>query len=46
MQQWAVGREYNRRLKMELDRRGIEIPFPQRTVHIARDSEEGVPKAA
>lgn len=35
VQQWAVGREYRRRLKKELDKRGIEIPFPQRTLHFA-----------
>ncbi len=32
--QWAVGREYRRRVKNRLDREGIEIPFPQRTVYI------------
>ncbi|MFW6221220.1 MAG: mechanosensitive ion channel family protein [Fibrobacterota bacterium] len=31
--QWAVGREYRRRLKKEFDNRGIEIPFPHRTVY-------------
>ena len=32
--QWAVGREFNKRLKETFDARNIEIPFPQRTVHI------------
>lgn len=30
--QWAVGREYRKRLKKEFDERGIEIPFPHRTL--------------
>jgi small-conductance mechanosensitive channel len=33
-QQWAVAREFRRRIKNRLDREGIEIPFPQRTVHL------------
>ncbi len=32
--QWAVGREFRRRIKNRLDHEGIEIPFPQRTMHI------------
>lgn len=35
LQQWAVGREYNRRLKKRFDELGIEIPFPQQTLHMA-----------
>jgi small-conductance mechanosensitive channel len=31
--QWAVGREYRRRLKKAFDEQGIEIPFPHRTVY-------------
>ncbi len=30
--QWAVGRELNRRLKLAFDAAGIDIPFPQRVV--------------
>lgn len=33
IQQWAVGREYRRRLKKAFDAEGIEIPFPHRTVY-------------
>jgi len=33
LQQWAVRREYLRRLKRAFDERGIEIPFPQLTIH-------------
>lgn len=32
--QWDVGREFRRRIKNRLDKEGIEIPFPQRTVHV------------
>ncbi|HSA61515.1 MAG TPA: mechanosensitive ion channel family protein [Nitrospiraceae bacterium] len=33
MQQWRVGREMNRRIKKTFDARGIEIPFPHRTIY-------------
>ena len=36
LEQWTVKRDYLRRLKRAFDERGIEIPFPQRTLHIAR----------
>lgn len=32
IQQWSVGREYNRRIKLAFDRAGIEIPFPHMQV--------------
>lgn len=38
IKQWEVGREFNRRLKLALDKVGIEIPFPHRTVYL-RTSE-------
>lgn len=31
--QWRIGREFNRRMKQVFDERGIEIPFPQQTIH-------------
>lgn len=34
IRQWAVGREFNRRMKIAFDEAGIEIPFPQRTVNV------------
>ncbi|MFP4449152.1 MAG: mechanosensitive ion channel family protein [Bacteroidales bacterium] len=33
IQQWAVGREYRKRLKKAFDEKGIEIPFPHTTVY-------------
>lgn len=33
IQQWRVGREMNRRIKKAFDKRGIEIPFPHRTLY-------------
>jgi small conductance mechanosensitive channel len=35
--QWAVGRAYNRLVKIYFDQSGIEIPFPQSTIHFAAD---------
>lgn len=32
MQQWAVGREYRRRLKKVFDEKNVEFPFPYRTL--------------
>ncbi|WP_291429895.1 mechanosensitive ion channel family protein [Deinococcus sp.] len=31
--QWALGREFNRRIKIAMDEAGIDIPFPQRSVN-------------
>lgn len=31
--QWRLGREFRRRLKKVFDERGIEIPFPHRTIY-------------
>jgi small conductance mechanosensitive channel len=36
IQQWSVGRELNRRIKKRFDELGIEIPFPQRTLHLGQ----------
>jgi moderate conductance mechanosensitive channel len=33
VQQWAVGREMNRRIKKKFDEVGIEIPFPHRSIY-------------
>jgi moderate conductance mechanosensitive channel len=33
LEQWAVRRDFLKRLKAAFDRAGIEIPFPQLTLH-------------
>jgi small conductance mechanosensitive channel len=38
-EQWNVGREFNRRLKMAFDKEGIEIPFPHRTLTFSDASQ-------
>lgn len=40
IKQWAVGREYNRRLKMRFDAEKIEFPFPHRTVVIRGEDRD------
>lgn len=40
IKQWAVGRAFNQEIKRTFDELGIEIPFPQRTVHIVEDKEK------
>ena len=32
-EQWLIGREFRKRLKIAFDRDGIEIPFPHRTIY-------------
>ncbi len=43
IRQWAVRREFNRRLKKVFDARGIEIPFPQSTVWFGEDKNGNAP---
>ena len=40
--QWTVAREFRRRMKKRFDELGIEIPFPQRVLHLA----DALPTAA
>jgi small conductance mechanosensitive channel len=43
IRQWAVGREFNRRMKKAFDRCGIEIPFPHRTIYMGEPKEGPAP---
>jgi moderate conductance mechanosensitive channel len=37
-QQWLIGREMNRRIKLRFEEARIEMPFPTSTVHIVSDA--------
>jgi len=39
IQQWAVGREFLRRVKLAFDARSIEIPFPHQTIYFGEASK-------
>jgi small conductance mechanosensitive channel len=39
--QWAVGRAFNRRMKMRFDELGIEIPFPHMTLYMGQGKDGG-----
>ena len=39
IRQWAVGREFNRRLKRKFDDLDIEIPFPHLTLYLGQDKD-------
>ncbi len=43
IQQWRVGREFNRRLKKKFDEVGIEIPFPHLTLYPGKDKKNDSP---
>lgn len=43
--QWAVGRAYNRLVKLHLDEAGIEIPFPHTTLFFGEDKQGRAPAA-
>lgn len=39
IRQWAVGREFNKRLKKRFDEKDIEIPFPHVTLYMGQDKD-------
>lgn len=41
LQQWAVAREFRRRIKNTFDEKGIEIPFPHRTIYMGEGENTG-----
>jgi len=41
IKQWDVAREYRKRVKKAFDERGIEIPFPHRTVYMGEAACSG-----
>ena len=43
LQQWAVGRAFNRLVKKRFDEKGIEIPFPHVTLYMGEDKEGAAP---
>ncbi len=43
MMQWAVKREFYRRMKKRFDEEGIEIPFPHTTLYFGVDKEGEAP---
>jgi len=43
--QWAVGRQFNRRMKKAFDERGIEIPFPHTTLYFGEPKSGSAPPA-
>ncbi len=45
IQQWRMGREFNRRLKNKFDELGIEIPFPHITLYPGKDKKNDSPRS-
>ncbi|MFH1490423.1 MAG: mechanosensitive ion channel family protein, partial [Pseudomonadota bacterium] len=43
LKQWGLKREFNRRVKKVFDERGIEIPFPHRTIYMGEPKESAAP---
>ncbi len=45
LKQWAVGREFNKRLKKAFDEKDIEIPFPHTTLYLGDKQAEEIARA-
>ncbi len=43
LEQWAVRREFLRRIKMAFDARGIEIPYPHLTIYAGEGKDRSAP---
>lgn len=43
IRQWAVGREFNKRLKKRFDEKNIEIPFPHVTLYMGKNKDGSSP---
>jgi len=41
IKQWDVAREFRKRVKKAFDEKGIEIPFPHRTIYMGEGESEG-----
>ena len=44
LKQWDVARELRRRIKRRFDEEGIEIPYPQRTIHHVNETDPAAMK--
>jgi small conductance mechanosensitive channel len=38
-EQWSVGREFNRRMKIRFDELGVEMPFPHLRLYLGADRQ-------
>ncbi len=44
-EQWIVGREFNRRMKLAFDKHSVEMPFPHQTIYFGEDKNGKAPAA-
>lgn len=44
-EQWVVGREFNRRMKLAFDENKVEMPFPHQTIYFGEDKDGKAPAA-